>query len=171
MDKKSVTRNTLIFSGAVTLIICCVMNLYLLPLIESTTQGIRAFDMNSLGYSFEQAKTFVSLLSEEGMKTYLFRQLPLDFIYPIAYTVFFSLSILKLRGDKKWLVVFPLLLMISDYIENIITIVMLRTDFSSSVAAAGSCVTTIKSVLMYITIILVLVLFVLWLIKRRKEKE
>lgn len=170
MKKKNMVKYALIVSGALTLVICTVMNFYLLPLIESTTEGIKAFDMNSFGYSFEQAKRFVSLLDERGLSFYLHVQLPLDFVYPIAYTTFFSLALLKLTKNKKYLLAFPLLLMASDYTENVFSIIMLKTDFVSSVARTASTVTVIKTALMYITIILVLVFFVQWIINQTQKR-
>ncbi|MGN0443889.1 MAG: hypothetical protein ACI4F5_04650, partial [Acutalibacteraceae bacterium] len=106
MKKQNAIKTALIVSGALTVIICCVMNFCLIPIIESPTEGIRMFDMNSFGYSYETAKKFVSLLSAEGLDTYLHKQLPLDFIYPAVYSVFFSLAIIKLKG-KKFLTAFP----------------------------------------------------------------
>lgn len=167
MTNSKAIKPLLIISGALTLIICGVMNFCLIPLIESTTRGIKIFDMNAFGYTFEEAKTFISLLSERGMHTYLNIQLPLDFCYPIAYAVFFSLALIKL-SEKKVLLAFPVLLMVSDYTENIFTEIMLRTDFSAQTASFASAVTTIKTVLMYITILLVLVFFIRWLVKRKK---
>ena len=81
----------LIVFGIITAVICAVMNLYLIPLIEASTDGMKCFDMSVLGYSYEEAKTFVGSLSSESLGVYLNRQLPLDFVYPIAYCVFFSL--------------------------------------------------------------------------------
>lgn len=170
MNKEKVTKTALIISGALTLIICGVMNFYLIPLIESTTQGVRMFDMNSFGYSFETAQKFISLLSAEGLKTFLNIQLPLDFFYPVAYTVFFTLALKKL-STKKLLLVFPLGLMLCDYAENIMSEIMLRGGLSQSLACAASTVTVCKSILMDITILLVLVFFAIWLLKRRKQKK
>ena len=167
MKNSKAVKTALIISGALTVIICGVMNFYLIPLIESTTQGIRMFDMNSFGYTYETAKSFVSLLSENGLRTYLNVQLPLDFIYPLAYTVFFSLALLKLT-DKKALLAFPLVLMVCDYTENIFSEIMLRKDFSAVTAHIASAFTVCKSVFMYITMALVLIFFVRWLIKRKK---
>lgn len=167
MKREKLIKPILIISGALTLIICGVMNFYLIPLIESATQGIRMFDMQSFGYSFETAKSFVSLLSSKGLDTYLHKQLPLDFFYPVVYTVFFSLSLIKLKA-KKPLIVLPLFLMVCDYCENIFSEIMLRTDFTRTVAGVASAFTVIKSLLMYAVIIIVLIYFVRWIISRKK---
>ena len=159
----------LIFAGIATLGICGVMNLYLIPLIERTTNGIRMFDMQSFGYTYDTAKEFVSLLSEQGRDTFLHRQLPLDFFYPVAYGAFFLLALKKLTPDKKGLLILPAVLMLCDYAENACSIVMLKTDFSAAIAHAGCAFTVAKSLIMYAVIALILVLFIIKIVKRKKN--
>lgn len=169
MKKQNAIKTALIVSGALTAIICCVMNFCLIPIIESSTEGIRMFDMNSFGYSFETAKKFVSLLSAEGLDTYLHKQLPLDFIYPAVYLVFFSLAIIKLKG-KKFLVTFPFTLAVCDYAENIMTEIMLRTDFSEKTAHVASIITVCKSVLMYAVFIIIIALVILRAVRENRKR-
>ena len=163
------TKALIIISGALTAVICLVMNLILIPQIESTTEGFRCFDMNSFGYTYEQAQQFLALLSEQGRNTYLHIQLPLDFVYPIAYCIFFSLAILYLSKRKTLLIAAPILLAAFDYTENICSIIMLKsTELSKSLASFASFVTVFKSVLMYISIGIILVYIVIRLVKRKK---
>lgn len=169
MKKQNAIKTALIVSGALTAIICCVMNFYLIPIIESTTEGIRMFDMNPFGYSYETAKKFVSLLSAEGLDIYLHKQLPLDFIYPAVYSAFFSLAIMKLKG-KKFLTAFPIALAVCDYAENILTEIMLRTDFSEKTAHIASIITVCKSALMYAVFMIIITLVVLRAVRAKKRK-
>ena len=169
MKKQNAIKTALIISGVLTAVICGVMNFYFIPVIESSTDGIRMFDMNSFGYSYETAKTFVSLLSADGMDTYLHKQLPLDFFYPVAYSVFFSLAIIKLRG-KKLLIMFPLMMAVCDYTENILTEIMLRTDFSENIAHTASVMTVCKSALVYITFIITITLAVLLAVRAKQNR-
>ena len=160
----------LIVSGALTAIICVVMNFILIPIIEETTGGLRCFDMNSMGYTFDQAKQFLSLLSERGRDVYLHIQLPLDFFYPVAYTAFFMLAITAVTGKRSPLLALPAALAVSDYIENICSVKMLRDmDVSAALAKFASTVTVIKSALMTATFILLAVLLIVWFVKRRKK--
>ncbi len=158
----------LILSGIATLGICGVMNLYLIPLIEQTTNGIRMFDMQSFGYTYDTAKEFVRLLSAEGLDTFLHRQLPLDFFYPVAYGAFFMLALNKLSPCKNGLLILPAALMLCDYAENIGSIVMLTTDFSAAAAHAGCVFTVAKTLLMYAVIILLVILVIHKIRKGRK---
>lgn len=167
--KTEKTKNVLLaVSAALTLIICGVMNLYLIPLIERTTNGIRMFDMQSFGYTYDTAKEFVRLLSAEGLDTFLHRQLPLDFFYPVAYGAFFMLALNKLTPDKKGLLILPAALMLCDYAENVCSIVMLTTDFSAAAAHAGCAFTVAKTLLMYAVIILPVILVIHKIRKGRK---
>lgn len=160
-------RKLLWISGILTITIMLVMNLYLIPAIEATTEGIRCFDMQSTGYSYDTAMQFLALLSEEGRSIYLTQQLPLDFIYPIAYTVFFLLLIEKLTGasakEQKWIAVYlpAILLPVSDYAENLCSIRLLTTaDPARSFVAVAGTITLIKSILMYAVFAIVLVLLI-----------
>ena len=97
-------------SGTLTVLITLVMDFVLFPKIEATTEGIKSFDLNSFGYTFEQAQKYLSLLSDEGRKLYLNVQLPLDFVYPVVYTVFFISMLYLFSKSIKTTIIFPILL-------------------------------------------------------------
>ena len=166
MKKRTVA---LIVTGALTAVICGVMNLVFIPQIESTTEGVRCFDMN-FGYSFETAQRFLSLLSEEGRSVYLTRQLPLDFFYPLAYGAFFILLICTLTRKKSKLALLPVFLMLADYCENICVILMLKSDgLSKTLVGVASIATSVKTVLMYLCFVMIVVLIVLAVRNRKKQ--
>ena len=161
----------LIITGIITAAICAVMNFYLIPLIEASAGGMKCFDMSVFGYSYEDAKLFISSLSAESMSVYLNRQLPLDFVYPLAYCVFFCLCIVKL-SKKKLPVCLPVVLAAFDYVENICTIIMLKnSDFSQSVALIARCATTAKTMLMYVVFIVIIALLIIYIVKKKKAKK
>ncbi len=164
-------KTALIVSGVLTAAICGVMNFYLIPLIEQTTEGLRCFDMNSTGYTLEQAQRFLALLGERGRNIYLHAQLPLDLFYPVAYTAFFVSAIYALRGKASALFALPAALALCDYTENVCSIIMLRAmEVSAGLARFASTVTVLKSALMAAVFLLLAVLFIRWLIKRKKQK-
>jgi hypothetical protein len=172
-DGKKIRTSTviLIITGVITAVICAVMNLYLIPLIETSADGMKCFDMSVFGYSYEEAKTFAGSLSSESLSVYLNRQLPLDFIYPLAYCIFFSLCILKM-SKKKWLICLPVVLAAFDYTENICSIIMLKNaDFSQGVAALARCATTAKTMLMYAVFIVIIVLFIIFAVNKKKANK
>lgn len=166
-------RKTLLWiSGAATLAICAVMNLWLIPAIEGgylidQTQGVRCFDMQSLGYSVETANRFLAQLTEEGRDLYLHVQLPLDFFYPVAYGTFFTLLICALKKKISPLATIPLLLMLFDYAENICSIVMLRRmTATKALAGFASTMTVTKSLLLTATALVCIVLLASSAVKR-----
>lgn len=157
-------------SGAGTALICLIMNFILIPEIESSTNGIRCFDMN-FAYSYETAKKFLSLLSQEGRNVYLNVQLPLDFIYPIFYCVFFSLLIIKLCGKISFCT-FPLLLAVLDYAENVCTIIMLKAEtLSPAIVSFASKITTLKTILLYLLILNFIILIIKRIIVKKKSSN
>lgn len=165
-------KTALIVSGAVTALICGVMNLWLLPAIEATTEGLRCFDMNSFGYTAGQAQRFLSLLSERGRDLYLRVQLPLDFIYPIAYGAFFMLAIRALKGKRSAWFALPAALAAADYTENVCSVIMLqKMEAAPALARFASAVTVLKSGLMAAAFLLLAVLLVIWLVKKKRRPK
>jgi len=161
-------KGAVIFSGVITAVICLVMNIILIPKIEASTNGIRCFDMN-FGYSYETAKEFLISLSEAGHNIYLNIQLPLDFIYPVAYCIFFCLLIIRLTKKANVLLAFPLLLTLFDYAENITVAAMLKAnELSAGLAHLGSAFTSIKTILMY-SVFLEILICIIYYFKSRKK--
>ena len=167
MSKKG--KTLLIISGVLTVLICGVMNVYLLPSIEASTQGIRCFDMN-FGYDYDTAARFLSLLTPEARSLYLHVQLPLDFVYPLAYGAFFIGLLTRLAGKLFPLCVLPAVLMVCDYTENICSIMMLTaSELSPSLAGFASAVTSVKTILMYAVFAVIIVCIIVKFVKRKKQ--
>jgi len=157
-------------TGSLTAIISGIMNFVLMPQIEATTRGIKCFDMHTFGYSYDTARKFLEFISVEGKNIYLNYQLPLDFVYPVIYTCFFVLIMYKLKGKMSGISVLPILLLISDYIENSLTSVMLKSEIlSKSTATVGSLVTLTKNMLMYICFGIIIYLVIRYVADRKKS--
>lgn len=136
-------------TGALTAIITGIMDFVFFPKIEKNTDGIKAFDMNSFGYPPEQAQRFLDLIDENARQLYLKKQLPLDTVYPVIYTTFFTTS-LKALGAKKPLLALPGVLYIFDNLENICSVKMLRDKKAPKpLARFASTMTLCKSLTMY----------------------
>ena len=162
-------RTMLIVSGALTAAVCAVMNFSLIPQIEAAANGLRCFDMR-FGYGYDDVLAFLSALSAQGRDVYLHRQLPLDFIYPLAYGAFFLLAIYALQKRKTPLLAFPALLAAADYTENVCVALMLRAaEPAKALAAVGSAATVTKTLLMYLCFLLLLALLVRAAIRKKKK--
>ena len=168
MKNKKILNLILIFSGVLTLIICSVMNFIFIPEIESGTGGLRAFDM-TFGYTYQQAKQFVSLLSPQGLDVYLHKQLPLDFLYPIVYTVFFVSVFMKLKVKHKAVYALPALLFVSDYCENILSVIMLTSSFSRVVSSFACAFTILKTITMYSIFAAFIILIIMRSVKKKQS--
>ena len=158
----------LIVSAVLTVAICLIMNLILIPAIERSTGGMRCFDMNFL-YSADDARSFLQALSADGKNTYLHCQLPLDFFYPLCYGCFFIFAFVKLQKRLNKIAVIPLLLAAFDYAENIcIKLMLSASPFSTHTAVFGSAFTSVKTILMYGVFILLIVFILRAALKKKK---
>ena len=158
----------LVISGAVTAVICVVMNFVLIPQIEASTGGIRCFDMN-FAYSYETAVKFLSLIGDDARRVYLTQQLPLDFVYPLAYLIFFSLLIIRLGKRVSPFCALPVMLCASDYCENILTVIILKSgEPSRALIQCASIVTSVKTVLMYTVFLVVIVLIIRYFLAKKR---
>jgi hypothetical protein len=174
-NRKKLSIAILVVSGVATVVICCVMNFVLIPKIEAGNPPIRCFDMCTTGYTVEDAHAFIDWLSPEARHIYLDVQLPLDFFYPIFYTVFFVFLWIVLHGKPNLFVAVPSALAVCDYIENSLVITMLKNpDFSPVIARVASWATMLKTALMYITILVLvfaMIFCVLRALRRRHQRQ
>lgn len=58
------------------------MNFVTVPKIEALADGQRLLDMRFTGYSFEDARSFVAAIGDEGVDLYLGAQFWLDMVFP-----------------------------------------------------------------------------------------
>ncbi|MAD48461.1 MAG: hypothetical protein CMQ53_03800, partial [Gammaproteobacteria bacterium] len=63
------------------IIVYFIMLLYTIPKVSAYAPGINLFDLLPTGYSFEYAINLLDTLGSDGRELYLYRQLPLDFIF------------------------------------------------------------------------------------------
>ena len=96
------------------------------------TNGANILDFE-FGYSAEKAYSMLTALGAGGRSFYLTRIIPLDFLFPVTYMLFYSCAICfsfkKITGAKSFLyltLLFPLPAMLFDWMENICVIIMLK---------------------------------------------
>jgi hypothetical protein len=99
--------------------------------LKQITNGVEIIDMEP-GYSVEKAYDILEKQGAEGRNYYLKRIIPMDFIFPATYMLFYASAILfllkLLRSQNAWvnyIVFFPLLAALCDYFENFAIIRML----------------------------------------------
>ena len=102
-----------------------------LAAVEEITGGAGILDM-AFTYTPVQAYVMLAALGDAGRAFYLTRIVPLDLVFPAAYTLFFTVAISWLLtrwlpAESPWvrLNVVPLVAGVADYCENIGVVAML----------------------------------------------
>ena len=120
---------------------------------------------NSLGLSFSYTKdmvlSFFESRSQEQLLCYSqFLQI-WDAIFAIIYTLMYASWIVWLFNNKRWLALIPILGMISDWSENYIELIMIKTysntgAISEIIVSLGSGINSFKWVLSSLTYLIIL---------------
>jgi len=137
-----------------TNIVYTVMLAVTIPLVMRFSGGMKLLDMMPTGYAPAYVNTLLSVLGNEGRNAYLFKQLPVDMIYPGLFGITYCLLLAfilkklgKLDGLLFFLCLLPLFSGLFDYCENIGIITMLRMypDFPILIAKSTSVFSVLKS--------------------------
>lgn len=130
-------------------------------------------------YDLAEIQEFFTIIKPEGREVHRFATGVVDMIFPWAYGILFILIsaffLKKITSpDSKWmyLSLFPVLLMVVDYIENFNTLELLDSfpNLTTEMVDSAASVTGIKSTLTNMSIFLPLFLGVFWLIKWGKNR-
>ena len=149
-----------------------IMLLYTIPQVMQYAPEMKLFDMSPTGYSFLYAVDLLNALGVEGRGTYLYQQLPVDFIYPGLFAVsccllltwLFSKSI-NANSIMFYLCFVPVLAGLFDYFENICIVNMLisypniteiHVSTSSGFTIIKSGLTTVFFVILMLGVVLLL---------------
>lgn len=150
------------FVFAVTLAIYLTMLTWTLPGISADAAGFVPFDMRPMGYSPDEARSFLAALDDKGRALYLGPQAQLDLVYPLVLAIVLAGAVSVLISDWRLRgVLYVLILggMLADYTEN--TFVALMLEYTEPVpdrlASLASKATVVKSVLTGLAMIAVLV--------------
>ena len=112
---------------AVTVANYLTMVLWSLPLVSEMAGGGVPFDMRPGGYSFEEARVFLSAMSSEGREFYLNTQQLLDFFYPTLFAITVSIALIHLM-PRYWGWILALVAIAAggfDHLENGAVAIML----------------------------------------------
>ena len=120
--------------------------------IREAAGGRRPFDLRQRGYSPEEAREFLSALSDEGRALYLGRQRQLDGAFLVVFTLTLLVAVAWAWG-APWSLIFwplPIAMGIFDAVENVLVARMLRkapSNVSDEDVEAASRTTVAKFVL------------------------
>ena len=146
-----------------------------IPHLHKISEGIKILDMLPAGYDFEYVKKLMDALGEEGRHYYLFRQIPIDFIFPF----FFAFSNWLITGwflqklgklDTKWvyLTYLPILSGIFDYAENlgIVSILNSYPEISRNTVSMTNLFSVLKSAFTTVSLTIILLIIIVWVLKK-----
>jgi hypothetical protein len=164
---------------AATLILYMVLVLWSLPIISREANGLVPFDLRPAGYSFESAKEFIGALSGDGMTFYLGTQHLLDLFYPAMLAAVLAIALWRLsqswhRMIRLILMVFPIIGMLADYLENSAVSRMLHAGaetLTSDMVAKSSYWTILKSGATTVAMVFLLGLLLLALVRKLKSRR
>lgn len=151
-----------------------------IPKVMSYSNGMKILDMMPGGYDAAYVKLLFNTLGETGRDTYLYQQIPADMVYPLLFSISFTLLLAfflkklnKLDTGLFFLCLLPVAAGIADYLENIGIIVLLKQypDLSDTHIMITNIFTLIKSTfttVYFIILILLLIVLGINLIKRKK---
>lgn len=147
---------------ALMLLVYLAMVLWSLPAISADADGLVPFDLRPAGYSFEDARQFLSALSEAGQSQYLGWQHFLDSFYPGLMALSLALAYFLLF-PKTWAAAFSALAGLAavfDWSENYAVADMLRSgagQLTEEVVAHASGLTQMKSATTTVALVILLV--------------
>lgn len=154
-----------------TNIVYCIMLLITIPGVMAFSNGLKLLDMMPMGYDNEYVNTLFKTLGDKGRDAYLFRQLPVDMLYPFLFSIssclvlaYFLHKIGKLDGPLFYICFIPLFSGLFDYGENIGIITMLKTypenlKLSSQVTNIFSIFKSSCTITYFILLIILLIVF------------
>ena len=120
--------------------------------IRAEAGGLAPFDLRRRGYGPEEARAFLSALSEQGRALYLGRQRQLDGAFLVVFTLTLVVAVAWAWG-APWSLIFwplPIAMGIFDAVENVLVARLLRktpADVTDEEVETASKTTVIKFVL------------------------
>ena len=141
-----------------------------IPKVVAYANGKRLLDMMPTGYDLDYVKALFNALGPQGRDTYIYRQLPVDMVYPllfgVSYCLVFAYFLKKLKKFHSKLFYFcllPLFAGVADYLENIGILNLLANypNLTSDMVRTVSVFSLAKSVIttLYFMILLVALIF------------
>ena len=130
-------------------------------------------------YNLEEVNDFFTKLTSEGRAIHQHLTGVIDMLFPFSYGILFILILAFLLKnifgkDSKWLYLslFPILVMIVDYMENTNTLAMLNAfpNLTEALVNKGCDLTELKHLLVLCTYGLILLGGVAWLVKWARNR-
>lgn len=151
-----------------------------IPLTMNFSNGMELLDMIPTGYDLNYVSELFSSLGENGRKTYLTNQIPVDMIYPLLFGLtyclllaYFLKKLNKLNAPYTYLCLLPIIAGIADYLENFGIITMLKsypdlTEIAVKTTNSFSLIKSVSTSVFFIVLIIVLIILGFQALNRKK---
>lgn len=151
-----------------------------LPRLQAFAPQLAIPDMMPGGYDAAHVARLFEHLGSEGRAYYLYRQLPLDMLYPALFAATYALLLRALLRRLRWqgalwrvVPWLPVAGGVMDYAENAVLIrqLLVYPEVSAAWVAAGSLASRIKSVAVVLSLLSVLLLLGVMVANRFRNKD
>jgi hypothetical protein len=179
--EKNISGKKVLGLFILTNLVYAFMLIVTIPNTMEFANGMKLLDMMPTGYDLNYVYELFTSLGEIGRETYLTNQLPVDMIYPLLFGLsyclllgYFLKKLNKLNSNYIYLCVIPVIAGISDYLENIGIITMLKsypdlTEISVETTSIFSLIKSISTSIFFIVLIVVLITFGIKVLNRKKS--
>ncbi len=163
-----------------TNIIYIYMLMVTIPKTMEFSNGMKLLDMMPTGYDWNYVNDLFNTLGENGRKTYLTYQIPVDMFYPLLFGLsyclifaYFLKKLGKLNTSFIYVCLLPIIGGITDYLENFGIIKMLNNypDLSETMVNTTNTFSVLKSTttsIFFIALIVILILLGIKFVKKNK---
>lgn len=171
--ERNLLGKKVLFLFLITNVVYAFMLLVTIPNLMEFAGGLKTLDMLPMGYSQIYIENLFELLGDEGRSYYLWKQLPVDMIYPGLFAIgymfvlaYFLEKLSKFKSPWYWLCGLPVLAGVFDYFENfsIAAMLFLFPEIPQEIAWLSSAFSITKAVsttLFFVSLLLVLVLLLI----------
>ena len=145
------------------------------PTIEAHSGGVPILDMR-MSYTPEEVYQLFAALGTTGRQAYRTLHLVPDMLFPISYALLFAFTgawflvrLLPLEHPLQWLILTPLISGLADILENLSLVVsgLAYPDRMDWLTQIASLLTKIKFGLMPVGAVFLIIITVVWFIRKR----
>lgn len=177
---KNLAGKKVLLLFVITNIIYAIMLVVTIPETMTFSNGMKLLDMMPTGYDSEYVHALFETLGVKGRDFYLYKQIPVDMIYPFLFGISYCLLIAyflkklnKLNTTFFYLCFLPIIAGIADYLENFGIINMLNnypnlSPISIDTTNAFSIVKSMATTIYFLGLIITLLLFGIKIAKTRR---
>jgi hypothetical protein len=143
--------------------------------LKEISGGVGILDLE-FNYTVDEAYDILDGLGEKG-RVFYYKIIFLDFIFPLSYLLFLLFCInyflIKIKILPKILLIFPLIVLLSDYTENICNIILLSNypERLVKLVQFENIVCMIKFIGMFVCYFIILVEIIIFIILRIRNKK